>query len=55
MTADQVIEKFRANASLALDAGTVGELETAVLELERQTDLAAALAPLQKASAQIAA
>jgi 2-methylcitrate dehydratase PrpD len=55
MTADQVIEKFRANASLALDATSVAELETSVLELERQPDLVAALAPLQKAAARVPA
>ena len=55
MTADQVIEKFHANAALALDSGTARQLEAAVLELERQTDLAGAMAPLQKASARIPA
>ncbi len=55
MTADQVIEKFRVNASLALDSGTARELETTVLELERETDLGAALAPLQEATGQIVA
>ncbi len=46
---DEVVAKFRANAALALDAGSVGELESALLALESQDDLAACLAPLRRA------
>ena len=43
MTADEVREKFRENAALALGAGDVEALEEAVLELEEPDDLTAAL------------
>jgi hypothetical protein len=46
MSPDEVREKFRANASLALGADAVDALEDAVLSFERQGDLTAALAPL---------
>jgi hypothetical protein len=41
-----VRDKFRQNAALALDDRAVEALEEAILALERQDDLAAALAPL---------
>jgi 2-methylcitrate dehydratase PrpD len=41
--------KFRENASLALPAASVDALEDAVLALEREPDLGAALAPLAEA------
>ena len=43
---DAVRAKFRRNAGLALDNATLEELEDAVLTLDEQTDLTAALAPL---------
>ena len=43
---DEVRAKFRENAGLALAAPAVEALEEAILTLERQDDLAAALAPL---------
>lgn len=46
LSADEVREKFRQNARLALDADQVGKLETAVLALEYQDDLRPTLAPL---------
>jgi 2-methylcitrate dehydratase PrpD len=49
MDDDEVVAKFRANAGLALDAGSVGALESAVLALESQNDLAACLEPLRRA------
>lgn len=51
MSDEEVRDKFRENAGLALDADAVRALETAVLALEEQTDLRAALAPLATASA----
>jgi 2-methylcitrate dehydratase PrpD len=39
MTADEVREKFRANAALALPAGEVDALEEAIMSLERLDDL----------------
>lgn len=42
MTADEVVEKFRANAAFALDAAAVARLEAAVLGLEGEADLGAA-------------
>ena len=48
MGENEVVAKFRENAGLALDAGSVGELETALLALESQDDLAACLAPLRR-------
>ena len=47
MSADAIAAKFRANATLALDARSVATLEQAVLALEQQTDLAACFAPLR--------
>ncbi|HXV57016.1 MAG TPA: MmgE/PrpD family protein [Gaiellaceae bacterium] len=49
MTPDEVRAKFRENASLALDEAAAGALEEAVLALEQQDDLRAALAPLAAA------
>jgi 2-methylcitrate dehydratase PrpD len=46
LSADDVRSKFRANAELALSADQCDQLEEAVLTLERQVDLTAALAPL---------
>jgi 2-methylcitrate dehydratase PrpD len=46
LSAEEVRQKFRENASLALDADSVEELETAVLALEDRDDLRLALAPL---------
>jgi 2-methylcitrate dehydratase PrpD len=47
MHADEVAAKFRANAALALNAESIAALETAVLSLEQQDDLAACFAPLR--------
>ena len=55
MSADEVREKFRGNASLALDEEAVDELERAILAFEEQDDLAAALAPLTAAKEPVAA
>jgi 2-methylcitrate dehydratase PrpD len=44
---EDVRKKFRQNASLALDAGSVEALEKAVLALEDQDDLRLAVAPLR--------
>jgi 2-methylcitrate dehydratase PrpD len=41
MGAGEVVDKFRANAAQALDAGAVAVLERTVLEVERQPTLAA--------------
>jgi len=49
MSDDEVREKFRANASLALPTEAVDALETAILAFEQQDDLTAALAPLTAA------
>jgi 2-methylcitrate dehydratase PrpD len=49
MSEDEVVAKFRANAALALDTDAVGALESAMLTLEAQDDLAACLAPLRRA------
>jgi 2-methylcitrate dehydratase PrpD len=46
MSDDEVREKFRLNAELALPAGAVDALEAAVLAFEQQDDLTAALQPL---------
>jgi 2-methylcitrate dehydratase PrpD len=46
LTADEVRDKFRENAGLALDDVAVAALEEAVLSLEEQDDLRGALAPL---------
>jgi hypothetical protein len=46
MSAADVSEKFRLNASLALDDADVERLEQAILGIEDETDLHGALAPL---------
>ena len=51
LTADEVREKFRGNASLALDDAAVERLEEALLSLDAQDDVTAALAPLVLAEA----
>ena len=43
-------DKYRENAGLALEADAVEALEEAVLALEEQDDLRAALAPLAAAA-----
>lgn len=50
MSSGEVREKFRENAMLALGADEVDALETAILALEEQDDLHAALAPLAAAT-----
>jgi 2-methylcitrate dehydratase PrpD len=50
MSSGEVRDKFRENAALALDVEAVGALEEAILALEEQVDLRAALAPLAKAT-----
>ena len=50
MSAGEVREKFRENAGLALEAGAAEQLEEAILALEQQHDLRAALAPLAAAA-----
>ena len=50
MSAGEVRDKFRENATLALDRGAVEALEEAILALDEQDDLRAALAPLAKAA-----
>lgn len=50
MTADEVREKYRENAVLALDEDAVDALEEAILALEEQDDLRSALAPLAAAA-----
>jgi 2-methylcitrate dehydratase PrpD len=47
LTPAEVCEKFRENASLVLPDDAVAALEEAVLSLEEQADVTAALAPLQ--------
>ena len=47
LSPDEVRAKFRENASLALPDADVAALDEAVLSLEEQADLTAALAPLQ--------
>jgi 2-methylcitrate dehydratase PrpD len=44
--ADDVLAKYRANAGLALDADAAAELEEAILTLDEQADVTAALRPL---------
>jgi 2-methylcitrate dehydratase PrpD len=46
LSASEVSEKFRGNAELCLSSASVDALEDAVLGLEEQDDLSAALAPL---------
>lgn len=48
LSSDEVRAKFRENASLALSDETLEELEGAILTLEEQDDLTAALAPLTR-------
>lgn len=55
MSPDEVREKFRANALLALDAGAVDALEETILAFDRQDDLTAALAPLTAVKEPVAA
>jgi 2-methylcitrate dehydratase PrpD len=50
MTPAEVREKYRENAGLALEAEAVEALEEALLTLEEQDDLRAALAPLAAAA-----
>ena len=49
MSRDQVLAKFRNNASLTLDDADVERLETALLELDDLTDIAQAVEPLRRA------
>ncbi len=46
LSADEVREKFRENASLALSDDAVERLEQALLSLDEQADIRSALAPL---------
>ena len=55
VTADEVKDKYRENAGLALDDESVEALEAAILALEDQDDLRAAVAPLTTASLEPAA
>jgi 2-methylcitrate dehydratase PrpD len=55
LSEDEVREKFRANAMLALTADLVGALETAILDFEQLDDLTAALAPLAAVKEPVAA
>lgn len=55
LTADEVLEKWRGNASLCLDDKAVRALERTVLGIEEQTDLRSAFAPLASARAGVAA
>jgi 2-methylcitrate dehydratase PrpD len=48
MSPDQVREKYRANAGLALDASSVAALEDAVLDLEDRATLNDVLQPLRR-------
>jgi 2-methylcitrate dehydratase PrpD len=50
MSPDDVRQKFRENAGLALDPDEAEQLEDAILALEEQHDLRAALAPLAAAA-----
>jgi 2-methylcitrate dehydratase PrpD len=50
MTADEVRDKYRENAGLALDDGASEALEGAILTLEEQEDFREALAPLRSAA-----
>jgi 2-methylcitrate dehydratase PrpD len=54
MSEEDVRAKFRDNACLALSADDVEALETAILDLEGQGDLTAALAPLAAAREPVA-
>jgi 2-methylcitrate dehydratase PrpD len=55
MSADEVREKFRANAALALPDGAVVALEHAILAFEHQDDLTTALATLKAVKEPVAA
>ena len=48
MSHDAVKEKYRGNASMALDDSSVAELEAAILDLDRTDALPAALEPLTR-------
>jgi len=54
LSADEVLEKFRGNASLALTDDAVERLEAALLSLDEQADVSAALAPLALTAAAVA-
>jgi 2-methylcitrate dehydratase PrpD len=49
MSADDVREKFRANAALALDSRDLRALEESILTVERRDDLRGSFAPLRRA------
>jgi 2-methylcitrate dehydratase PrpD len=51
MARDQVLAKFRSNASLALGDADVESLERALMELEERDDLRLAMEPLGRARA----
>ena len=55
LSADEVLEKWRGNASLCLADAEVERLERTVLGIEEQSDLRAAFAPLATAKAGVAA
>ena len=55
MSEDEVREKFRANALLALSPDAADALEAAILDFEHQDDLTAALAPLTAVKEPVAA
>ena len=50
MTSDEVLAKYRDNASLALGDADVDALERAVRALEEAPDVAEALSPLRRAT-----
>jgi 2-methylcitrate dehydratase PrpD len=55
MSPDEVREKFRGNALLALGADATDALDEAILAFERQDDVTAALAPLTAVKEPVAA
>jgi 2-methylcitrate dehydratase PrpD len=55
MSEDEVREKFRANALLALSPDAADALEGAILDFEHQDDLTVALAPLTAVKEPVAA
>ena len=55
LSATEVIEKWRGNASLCLDDAVVERLERTILAIEEHADLRAAFAPLATAQAGVAA
>ena len=55
LSADEVLEKWRGNASLALTDAEVTRLEQTILAIEEHADLRAAFAPLATARAGVAA